>query len=50
MKQLVNYYAEQGGMKLAKIPSIFKCEDEKLVQNYRPIFPKMVEKYYLYIL
>ena len=52
MKQLINYYAEpmthlinqsisQGifheQLKLAKVLPIFKCEDEQLVQNYRPI-------------
>ena len=62
MKQLINYYAEplthlinqsQGifpeELKLAKVPPIFKCEDEQLVQNYRPIsilpfFYKVCEK------
>ena len=49
---LINYYAEpltylinqsisQGifpeELKLAKVLPIFKCEDEQLVQNYRPI-------------
>ena len=52
MKQLVIYYAEplthlinqsisQGlfpeEIKLAKILPIYKCEDEQLVANYRPI-------------
>ena len=64
MKQLVNYYAApltflinksltQGTfpseMKLAKVLPIYKCEDEQLVQNYRPIsvlpfFSKVFEK------
>ena len=64
MKQLINYYAEpltylinqsisQGifpeELKLAKVLPIFKCEDEQLVQNYRPIsilpfFSKVFEK------
>ena len=52
MKQLINYYAEplthlinqsilQGlfpeEMKIAKVIPIYKCEDEQLVTNYRPI-------------
>ena len=64
MKQLINNYAEpltylinqsisQGifpeELKLAKVLPIFKCEDEQLVQNYRPIsilpfFSKVFEK------
>ena len=64
MKQLINYYAEpltylinqsisQGifpeELKLAKVLPIFKCEDEQLLQNYRPIsilpfFSKVFEK------
>ena len=52
MKQLIKYYAElltylinqsisQGifpeELILAKVLPIFKCEDEQLVQNYRPM-------------
>ena len=52
MKQFLNYYAEplthlinqsilQGvfpeEMKIAKVIPIYKCEDEQLVTNYRPI-------------
>ena len=69
MKQLINYYAEpltylinqsisqgifQDELKLFKVLPIFKCEDEQLVLNYRPIlilpffskvFEKIVSKY-----
>ena len=52
MKQLINYYAKPlthlinqsvlqsmfpEEMKIAKVIPIYKCEDEQLVTNYRPI-------------